>query len=525
MKIAYIILHYMAGKDTIECAESVMNATKSSEYETLVIIVDNGSTNNSYSEIKKRFENNNKVVVLHSEENLGFARGNNLGFRYAKEQYQTDFIVQINNDTIINQKNFNEVLVRKYKEKQYAVLGPDIVTADGYHQNPGNKQSWKLKELFFFRLKKRVRIILNYLHMDSIALKAIESVKEIYRKEILQGDVENTILHGACFIFSPQFIERFDGMCDETFLYWEEDILKLQADFYGFLMLYSSELNIFHKEDIATNMVEGTINEKVRRKYKRLIASSKVYSKLKKKMIVKKKLVSSAERVAGTAKSDGGGYSIDIDMPISYLLGAMLQRSLMLLRGIVRSFGMKKHGRVLFIGKYVTLRCKSKMQIGTGVSIQSNVYLDALSDYGIKLGNGCSIGCGSIIRCSGNFKELGIGFTMGNNSSLADNCFVGGTGGVWIGNDVIGGQNIRFHASNHIFTDTTELIRKQGIIAKGIRIGNNCWIGAGAVFCDGITIGDGCVIGANTVITRDFPANSIIAGVPAKLIGKRQQES
>lgn len=307
MKIAYIILHYMAGKDTIECAESVMNATKSSEYETLVIIVDNGSTNNSYSEIKKRFENNNKVVVLHSEENLGFARGNNLGFRYAKEQYQTDFIVQINNDTIINQKNFNEVLVRKYKEKQYAVLGPDIVTADGYHQNPGNKQSWKLKELFFFRLKKRVRIILNYLHMDSIALKAIESVKEIYRKEILQGDVENTILHGACFIFSPQFIERFDGMCDETFLYWEEDILKLQADFYGFLMLYSSELNIFHKEDIATNMVEGTINEKVRRKYKRLIASSKVYSKLKKKMIVKKKLVSSAERVAGTAKSDGGG--------------------------------------------------------------------------------------------------------------------------------------------------------------------------------------------------------------------------
>ena len=289
MKIAYVILHYLAEKDTIECAESIINATKDSEHETTIIIIDNGSTNNSYNTIKKSFEGNESVVIIRNDDNLGFAKGNNVGFRYAKEKIRADFIVQLNNDTLVEQNDFNEKIVSKYEEKHYAVLGPDIVTTDGCHQNPGNKQSWRLRELAFFRLKKRARILLTYLNMDSLASRAIESTKKIYHTKTLCEDVENTILHGACLIFSPLYISQFDGMCDETFLYMEEDILKLQADYYGFLMLYSSELMVFHKEDVSTNMVEGTSNEKIRRKYRMLIDSSKVYTRLKKKLIKEKK--------------------------------------------------------------------------------------------------------------------------------------------------------------------------------------------------------------------------------------------
>lgn len=306
MKIAYVILHYMAGKDTIECVKSILTATHESKHETIVVVVDNGSTNNSYTDIQSVFADNDKVTVLHSDENLGFARGNNIGFRYAKQQCKADFIVQLNNDTIVSQKDFNEVLVRKFEEIRYFILGPDIVTADGFHQNPGSKQSWGMKELILYRFKKRVRIALSYLHLDSLVSNAIESIKDVYRSETLRGDVENTILHGACYIFSPLFIKNFDGMCDETFLYWEEDILKLQADFYGFLMVYSSELSIYHKEDIATNMVQGNVDEKIRRKYKRLIESSKVYSKLKRNMKTNKKVISGVEKVAGKAKSSSG---------------------------------------------------------------------------------------------------------------------------------------------------------------------------------------------------------------------------
>lgn len=285
MTVAYVILHYLAGKDTMECAASILEATAASAHKTHIVIVDNGSTNGSYAEICAVYAEHPQVTLLHSDENLGFARGNNLGFRYAKYDLKADFIVMLNNDTILSQKDFNEVLVRKFEETGYGVLGPDIVTADGYHQNPGSKQSWSLKELWVDRMKKRVRIALSYMCLDAVISQAITSVKEVYRAEKLEEEVYHTILHGACFVFSTAYIEQFDGLHDETFLYMEEDILKLYADHYGFLMLYTPELSVFHKEDAATNMVSGSMDKKARRKYRRLIESSQIYSRLKRSFL------------------------------------------------------------------------------------------------------------------------------------------------------------------------------------------------------------------------------------------------
>lgn len=523
MRVSYVILHYLATNDTIECVESILNnVVPNTEHGIKIIVVDNGSPNNSYQILKEKFFGNKIVDIIHSEENIGFARGNNLGFQYAKNQLCSDFIVLMNNDTIIEQKNFTEVLVNKYHEKKYYVLGPDIITADGYHQNPGRKQSWRLNELRFFRLKKRIRLLLSYLHIDKLATKVIEQVKEVYRSKTLQGDVDNTILHGACLIFSPDYVKRFEGLHSETFLYMEEDILKLYADYYGFLMLYSSELQIRHKEDVATNMVELPSEKKIRRKYQMLIKSSKVYSKLKKRMKMKKSIVGGMEKFVDKTKS-GGGYKIDLDIPLNYLFSIVIHRCVMLIRGKYKKIGMSGSRKKVFCGAHVKLKCKKKMRIGNGVTLQDGVYIDALSKMGVTLGNGASIGTGTVIRCSGNIHELGIGFRLGNRSSLADNCFVGATGGVFIGDDVIGGQNIRFHSSNHAFSDLKTLIREQGITAKGIRIGDNCWIGAGAVFCDGVTIGNGCVIGANAVVTKSFPDNSVIAGNPARIIRERSK--
>lgn len=521
MKIAFIILHYLALKDTIECAESIISNINSSNHQIDVVIVDNGSPDSSYDAIKDKFSQTQSVHVMRNESNLGFAKGNNVGYKYAKYELKADFIILLNNDTIVSQNDFVDVLVNKYFEKKYYVLGPDIVAADGYHQNPGNKQSWNLKELSIYRLKKRILLFLSYLHLDNLVTSTFGKTKNVYRDETLIGDIENIILHGACLIFSPLYVNRFNGLYDETFLYMEEDILKLYADFYGFLMMYSSDIRIFHKEDAATNMVPLNSKEKTRLKYKRLIESSKKYSKLKRTMLIKKKIVGSIEYVAGKIKSGGAKYIIDFDMPITYLIGIAFQRGIMLIRGKIRKIGIKQIGKMVFIGKSVTLKCKTKMNIGNNVTIQDHVLLDALSKNGIHLEDGASIGRYSVVRCSGNYHELGYGFHLGKNSSLADECFIGATGGVYIGDNVICGQRIKFHASNHYFNRTDINIKEQGIDAKGINIGNNCWIGAGVVFCDGVSIGNGCVVGANTVVTKCFPDNSIIVGVPAKIIGKR----
>lgn len=509
MNISYVILHYMAGQDTVECINSILNSTENSSHKTTIVVVDNGSQNDSFSYTKENV-NSEKVIFLHSDENLGFAKGNNLGFKYAKYQLEADFIVMLNNDTILKQKDFNEVLVDKFEQNKYGVLGPDIVTKEGYHQNPGKKQSWGTSELFRFRCKKRIQYVLGKSGKENVS----------YSKETLQGDVKDTILHGACLIFSPIFIKKFDGINEDTFLYMEEDILKLYSWFYGFLMMYSSDLVIFHKEDVSTNMQQGTKKSKIRRKLKFLLHSSKVYSRLKSRMLRRKKAVSRLEKIVYKIKKEE--YKLDPDISISYLRSLITSRISMYIRGKFRCVGMKRKGKNIFIGSKVKLKCKEKMTLGSGVTIGDEVYIDALSTNGFVLGNNCSIGSKTIIRCSGNYKVLGNGFSMGNNSSLADNCFVGASGGVKIGNDVIGGQNIRFHSSNHIFEDKNVLIRKQGTTSKGIVIGDDCWIGAGVVFCDGASIGKGCVVGANAVVTKKFPDYSIIAGVPAKVIGVRE---
>ncbi|MFT6338188.1 MAG: acetyltransferase-like isoleucine patch superfamily enzyme, partial [Halioglobus sp.] len=99
--------------------------------------------------------------------------------------------------------------------------------------------------------------------------------------------------------------------------------------------------------------------------------------------------------------------------------------------------------------------------------------------------------------------------------------YLGGGGTLEIGNDCIVGQYFSCHPENHNYSIIEVPIRMQGVTHQGIKIGNNCWIGSKATVLDGVEIGAGCIIAAGAVVTKSFPSNSIIAGVPAKMIKRR----
>lgn len=106
----------------------------------------------------------------------------------------------------------------------------------------------------------------------------------------------------------------------------------------------------------------------------------------------------------------------------------------------------------------------------------------------------------------GAILELGSGYI---NFDVNIACF----NKIVIGEHVVISENVSIRDS-----DNHELIYEGYNISKPINIGNNVWIGMNSTILKGVNIGDGAVIAANSVVTKDVPANSLVAGVPAKII-------
>ncbi len=98
----------------------------------------------------------------------------------------------------------------------------------------------------------------------------------------------------------------------------------------------------------------------------------------------------------------------------------------------------------------------------------------------------------------------------------------GGAGRIELGAGVRVATGVRMFAWNHGL-DPARTIREQPVTSRGIRVGDDVWIGAGAGITDGVTVGDHAVIGMGAVVTRDVPPYAIVAGVPARPVGDRRQ--
>ena len=112
--------------------------------------------------------------------------------------------------------------------------------------------------------------------------------------------------------------------------------------------------------------------------------------------------------------------------------------------------------------------------------------------------------------------DCGKNIKVGKNVFINACCKFQDQGGIEIGNGVLIGHNVTLATLNHDERPS----HRQNIYPKPIKIGDNVWIGSNATILQGVTIGDGAIIGANAVVTKDVPKNTVVAGVPAKIIRK-----
>lgn len=112
---------------------------------------------------------------------------------------------------------------------------------------------------------------------------------------------------------------------------------------------------------------------------------------------------------------------------------------------------------------------------------------------------------------------------LGKNSYISSFSVIGVNQYIEIGDNVMMADSISIRDTDHNFKNLEIDMINQGFSTSPVIIRNNVWIGHGAVITKGVTINEGAIIAANAVVTKDVPANSIVGGVPAKLMKRRDE--
>ena len=150
-----------------------------------------------------------------------------------------------------------------------------------------------------------------------------------------------------------------------------------------------------------------------------------------------------------------------------------------------------KAGTVALVKRYALLKTLAK-SVGDNVSIFPGVYLL-------------------------NVQELEVG----DNVSIQPMAYIESYGGIKIGNNVSFAEGASLFSVSHGYKDVNVPIKDQGLIPLPIEIQDNVWIGTKATVLGGVTVSSGCIVAAGAVVNKSTEENTVVGGVPAKLLRKR----
>lgn len=262
--LSIVILNYNNYTDTIKCIESIRHQTFKN-YK--IIIVDNASINESIEKLNIYLKDKKEIILLKNKENLGFAKGNNTGIKYALEKLSSKFIFILNNDTVLNNKNSLEEIMRSYKPG-IAIINPSCINLDGRIQAPYCISNGNL----FLDFIKTIMVIIWQ------AIKAFLPINYSFHKSIAnrydtEFEKNNYVIQGNAYVLTPDFFNFYTQLFPNTFLYLEEEALKIYVIKAKLKTVYLKNINIIHTEGGSSKSINKTNKALMRIKSKYALQS------------------------------------------------------------------------------------------------------------------------------------------------------------------------------------------------------------------------------------------------------------
>lgn len=225
-----------------------------------IVIVDNASPNGTGRILEKEYEKEKMITVLLNQENGGFARGNNLGICWVCSHLKADFVVVLNNDVEIVQKDFAVQIGEIFKEHPFDVLGPDILSVfSGIHQSPKSLHGCTLESVRrkYAKVKKSsnpILLLLSSGEKNSPAIwKRVQRRQRAKQKIDSSVSAEGVVLHGSCVIFSHRYLAAHpEPFFPKTYMYYEMEILEWLCRREGNVIRYDPSISVLHYQYVAS---------------------------------------------------------------------------------------------------------------------------------------------------------------------------------------------------------------------------------------------------------------------------------
>lgn len=286
-KIGIVLLNYKNYDDTINCIKTI----KKQSYKNYdIIVVDNFSENDSINIIRKNFENENNVYYIQNNNNLGFAQGNNIGIRFAKEELKSDYVFVLNTDTVLEDEDILKKII-KTEYKDCAIINPMCCDIEHNIQRPYLICKESLNKYFFklglYLIGKYFKTIFN------INTKSKKNNNNL-NKEINESKY---VIQGCAYMLTPKFFEYYNQLFPETFLYCEELALCVYIDKKKLKTIVNPDVVILHKEGgSSVKIIKDIEIKKIKHQIKSFLKVLKMYVLYDYKKIYKKYNFSESEK-------------------------------------------------------------------------------------------------------------------------------------------------------------------------------------------------------------------------------------